>query len=388
MVTGCFVFLSPLVSLLLRLPLLDEVRWVRSIQVMVFALAILAGVGMEVLVRSRGNQAVRNWLGGGFGFVALVLAGLWVSGRGGLLPAEVTARQKSFIFPAVEVAVGLIVFGFLALMARRKRSNGSGKGWLANPSRLAGGALLVCSTGFLVALGAPWWSSNTTYLKPNSAEVALQRAVGSSLVGFGSSSCWFPPTDGIQANVNVAYGVHELDSYDPLTPQALFNSWDTLTGHYPRPVGVFYYRVPVSMFCPVVATVKEARLFGVSYVLELKGKRGPKGGSVFVEKVGKESLYRIPGASVATLTPLKADGSLPSVHTMGTPVTVKYPTPISWKLVTHADTAQVLRLRLTDVPGWHASIDGSPLPLTDFGGVDAPGADPAGHPQDRAALLA
>ena len=38
--------------------------------------------------------------------------------------------------------------------------------------------LLVGSTAFLVALGAPWWSSNTTYLAPTPAEVALQKAVG------------------------------------------------------------------------------------------------------------------------------------------------------------------------------------------------------------------
>ena len=30
---------------------------------------------------------------------------------------------------------------------------------------------------------------------------------------------------------------------------------------------------------------------------------------------------------------------------------------------------QLLRLRLTDVPGWHASIDGRPLPLARFSGI-------------------
>ena len=54
---------------------------------------------------------------------------------------------------------------------------------------------------------------------------------------------------------------------------------------------------------------------------------------------------------------------------VGQPVAVKYPTPSSWKLVTKAKTEQVLRLRLTDVPGWHASIDGQPLALDRFGGV-------------------
>jgi uncharacterized membrane protein YfhO len=48
---------------------------------------------------------------------------------------------------------------------------------------------------------------------------------------------------------------------------------------------------------------------------------------------------------------------------------VTHPDPASWKLVADADSPQVLRLRLTDVPGWHASIDGRPVPLKSFAGL-------------------
>jgi len=50
-------------------------------------------------------------------------------------------------------------------------------------------------------------------------------------------------------------------------------------------------------------------------------------------------------------------------------VAVSTPGPASVKLVTDAGTEQVLRLRLTDVPGWHASIDGKPLDVSRFAGV-------------------
>ncbi|MGD0394631.1 MAG: YfhO family protein, partial [Acidimicrobiales bacterium] len=66
------------------------------------------------------------------------------------------------------------------------------------------------------------------------------------------------------------------------------------------------------------------------------------------------------------------------VDAPGKPLTVTYPDAASWKIVTHAATPQVLRLRLTDVPGWHASIDGRPLPLTPYNQVMLQARVPAG----------
>ena len=108
------------------------------------------------------------------------------------------------------------------------------------------------------------------------------------------------------------------------------------------------------------------------------GTPGPQGG-VFDKTVGDEDLYRIPDAGAATLTPLAAGGRLPADDAPGTPVTVTHPNPSSWKLASDADSPQVLRLRLTDVPGWHASIDGRPVPLRTFAGVMLQVEVPAGR---------
>jgi hypothetical protein len=321
---------------------------------------------------------VRRWLGTAFGLSAVLLLLLWLFGRGQLPPVAAHIRAKSFVWPAAEVAIGLVVFGFLVVA--RRRNGSAGRRWhplLRDPGRIAGFVLLASSTGFLVALGAPWWSSNTSYLAPTPAEVALQRAVGSSIVGFGTVSCWYAPTLGIQPEVNIAYGVHELGSYDPLTPENLYTAWQDSTGTLPRPIGPYYNLLPVSLFCPVIKTTAAARLFGVGFVLEPHGVKGPPG-SVFDERVGNEELYRIPGASVATLSSVPVDGSLPPVDAPGKPVAVTYPSPTSWKVVTRATTPQVLRLRLTDVPGWHASIDGKPLKLTRFNRVMLQARIPAG----------
>jgi hypothetical protein len=380
-VAGCLTYFSPFVALLNRLPGIQEIRWVRSIQVLGFALAILAGVGLDVLVRSKGDRKVRNLLGAGFGAFALLLLLVWAFGRGVLPAAEAAIRRRSFIWPTAEVLIGLAVFGLLVVASRARRrssAHSAGSRALDNPGRIGAVILLVSSTVFLVALGTSWWSSSTTSLPPTPAITTLQKSVGTSIVGFGISSCLFPPTLGIQPNVNIVYGVHELDAYDPLTPQQLYTSWQDSTGAYPLPVASNGIPLAeITMFCPVVNSVEAARLFGVGYVLEPKNKKGPPG-SVFDKTIGDERLYRIPGVSVATLSRLGKNGTLPPVDAPGKPLPVTYPNDQSWHLVTRSSTDQVLRLRLTDVPGWHASIDGRPLPLIRFNRVMLQARIPAG----------
>jgi hypothetical protein len=45
------------------------------------------------------------------------------------------------------------------------------------------------------------------------------------------------------------------------------------------------------------------------------------------------------------------------------------PSPSTRQLTVHTDRPAVLRLRLTDVAGWHATIDGRPLALSRFAGI-------------------
>ncbi len=115
----------------------------------------------------------------------------------------------------------------------------------------------------------------------------------------------------------------------------------------------------------MIRSAAQARTLGVSFVLEPRGTPGPRG-TVFDAAVGDEDLYRVPEAALATLTPLTPSGRFPASIAGGTPVDVTHPDAAQWKLETHALGTQVLRLRLTDVPGWHATIDGRPLQLERF----------------------
>ena len=137
--------------------------------------------------------------------------------------------------------------------------------------------------------------------------------------------------------------------------------------------------VPIyNSFCPALTTAAEARRYGVQFVLEPGNAAGPMG-AVFDEKVGDEDLYRIPGSADAVLTPLTSERRLPPAGASGTPVTVYDPSPSSLRIATSSRSDQVLRLRVTDEPGWHATIDGHPLELEPFAGVMMQAVIPAGH---------
>ena len=361
------VFASPLVTFLDHLPFhLGGVLWYRAVAPMALGLALLAGVGADVLVRSGTRADVRKWLGGGFAVAGLVLAALWVFGRGHLPPVQATFRAKSFIWPAVATVVGLGVVAWLTWADRRDRV-------VADTSRRvsrgawAATALLVCETVFLIVSGVPVWWSSTNGFTPTPAVVALKHAVWSGVVGEGTTGC---DSQAITSDVNAAFGIQQLTAYDPVIPRAYFLNWRSITGQQAGPAGNFIY-------CPAVTSATLARRYGVSYVLVPHAVGGPQGG-VFDRRIGNEDLYRIPGAAAATLSALTKSGGLPGPDAPGTPVAVSRPDPTRWKLVTHSTKPSVLRLRLTDLPGWHATVDGRALPLVSFSGVMMQARVPAG----------
>jgi hypothetical protein len=213
---------------------------------------------------------------------------------------------------------------------------------------------------FLIVDDAPLPSSTSTPFQSTPGTVAVQRAVGSSLVGLGNPTPKGYGGDGIgfAPNTNIAYGVHQFAEYDPIAPLAWFKSWPITNGTGPGVLFVYY-------FTPGIKSATVARRYGISYVLEPVGVAGPSGG-VFDKRVGNEDLYRIPGAATATLVPAGPSGGWPATDARGTAVPVTWPSPSKVRLTTSSSSAQVLRLRVASLPGWHATIDGRPLALSPY----------------------
>jgi hypothetical protein len=370
------VFVPPVVSLADKLPLLGQVGWSRAEMPMALAIAVLAGYGINSVVgAARAGDAAR-WLGVGFLVATLALLALWIFGRGNLPPVAASIRSHSFIWPVVETVVGLVVAGFLLWVDRRRRrslagpSDPIGAGTtssviLRRSGTIAGLGLLAVQTAFLVSAGAQMMESNPHTFPQTPATRSFAAAVGPAVVADGSPGCRL----GIGPNDNDVYGVHEFGIYDPIVPKTYFSAWTADTGTPSGFPGLY-------IFCPPVTTVAVAREFGVGYVLEPAGQPGPTG-SVFVRHLADEDLYRIPGSGEAAVAPLSA-GKLPADTVVGTPVTVHHPSPSQWRLKTSSNAPQALRLHLTNVPGWHATIDGRPLTLEPYAGMMLQARIPAG----------
>jgi hypothetical protein len=353
LVMGLLAFSAPVESVMNRLPFLGNVHWEWATVAMIFALALPAGVGLDLLVRSHRDRRVRLWTAASFVAACVVILTLFAAGR--------------VLWPVAQVVLGLTVVGILSASPRRlQRLGAARKGLERHLGRWAGLALLACESAFLAAAVAPLWMSAPIPLSPPPSggfAWALKQDVGTAVLGLGTRNC-FPKSPGITQNENLTYGLQEFAVYDPVVPHAYFQSWTAATG---APAGP-----PTSplIFCPAVTSATLARRYGVGFVIEPAGFRGPSG-AVFVKniKFRNVDLYRIPGAAPATLSALDAGGRLPGPDAPGTAVAVTHPGPASWKLMTDAPGPRVLRLRLTDVPGWHASIDGHALALSRFAGV-------------------
>jgi hypothetical protein len=373
-VTAAVVFVGPVVSIVDALPSVGPVTWNRALLPLAFAMAVLAGVGTDVVVRSWDERNVRRGVLGTFVVIGIVLLVVWGVGRGHLPPVEARIRSRSFLWPAVVTAASLLVLAMLAVWrgaghhrpGRRRDSEGGPSRDGHAPGWWAGAWLVAAETALLVWAGAPLISSSPTFLSPTPAEATLASTVGNSLVGFGTDACFTPGQLGIVPNVNAALGVRELAVYDPLFPRAYYDAWANATGVTGAPQAA--PTVPFSLFCPAVTSAAVARRFGVGYVLEPPGAAGPPG-TVLVRSIGGEGLYRVPGAASATLVATAPGLPLPPVDASGTPVVVGHPGPASWRLVTDARSLAVLRLHLTDVPGWHATVDGRTLALQPYAGV-------------------
>lgn len=367
------LFVGPLLSIFHHVPLLDVFRLQLATTALDLCLAVLAGFGVHALLAQRGQRLVELWFRIGGAFTAcclLVLGMLLVFNVNHLRPPAASLRAGSFLWPTVGLAVcGLVLINRRRtsdhrISRRRFRSAKRGR-FFERRGLLELWVLLLVETAFLLSAGSGFVSSSPGYLPTNPAVATLQRLVGSSLVGFGSCQENGFPSTGLVPDVNLAYGVSEFAAYDPILPRSYRTSYGEAAGTSTTAVP------PYGLLCPEINSVRLARLFGVSFVIEPPGASGPPG-TRRVAVLDGEGLYAVPDSGRATLVPLNARG--PSVVEQSS-----QPSPTTWRIVVTAKQASLLELRISNVPGWQAQINGRPLRLESFASAMLEAKVPSGN---------
>ena len=356
----------PVLAVLHHVPALKAADWSRAGLLLAFGTAVLAGFGAESLASATAGRSATRWASAGFAIVGLGVLAMAVFGSHHINFSDASVRDKSLLWRGVEAGVGLAVTVAVAGSLRRRAGHAVARRRLLGP-RLVGAVgtslLLGCETAVLLVAGQPQWlssSSSAMPWAPNPAVESFQAFIGPALVGFGHNDHCFPGSPGILQDINITYKVHEFAVYDRSAPAAYLRAWKAATGHTGYITG--------GIFCPAVTSDTVARRFGINVVVEPKGAAGPTGGK-FLGYAGYSQVYAMPGAYAATVVPLGPGGQLPGVDAEGSPAKVDFPDYGTWRVQTYSSVPSVVRIHVTDMPGWRATIDGRPLHLAPYSGV-------------------
>ena len=189
------VYVPPVNWLITQVPHGAGVNWNRALMPASLAVAALAGAGLDRFLAGGTTRSVQRTLGIIFALLAVGLAavGLAVATSSDRLPPAIAAlRDRSFVWPTVGTVAGLVTVAVLWVRRRRTDRRSTGRASQRSAGRDAGvvrGAavgLVLVETAFLVLTGSPLWTTGQPYFASTSGESALQQAVGTATVGFGS----------------------------------------------------------------------------------------------------------------------------------------------------------------------------------------------------------
>lgn len=334
--------LDPLPALVALTPL-KVVAWSRARALLDFALAGLAGLGADALVRHGAERRTLGALSAGCSVAVLACGTLvLVAGGGRLRAGERAIRVGSLVGPvATLVAMAVLLLGTAVAWWRA-----ADVGVRRSCARVVGAGALVLEAGFLLAAGVPLPSYTHRFLPESAAQRRLASIVGTSLVALDGVNTGVPTgygAVGYYPELNVAYEVRELAIYDPALPRAYLESLPDA-----RPLRA------TSFFVPQVASVSLARLYGARFVLAAPGRPRPAG-MVPVAVLAGAVLYRVPGAAIAGFaSPVPAGARV--LRTV-----VGADGAVSMTVVTPRAARLVVRLDLHG--GWQARVDGRPVRL-------------------------
>jgi hypothetical protein len=356
----------------------------RMLIVLGFALAVLAGLGLEVALRRWRDPLVQGALATSALAVAAVIGLMWARSFSRALLPEATAavphappvsagsiRRAALLWPTAETAAMVLAVAALVVVSRLGRRRGQRQGHVAQPQldagrrpeALGGAAVLALQSAFLLFAGVGLNSYAPAMYPSDTAVQMLQRLVGSHLLGLDgpntacaagtTSSCGVRQWTGIglYPEMNLPYGIDELAVHDPLSPKSYFDSWPVPDAG--QDAG------GLNLFAPAVDSVPLARRYGVQDLLVQKGTPVPPGTRPLATLEG-------PTKAPVQLVVVPASGRFSFAGGRARVLASSHPGDATYDLRVSVPPgpSQQLILRITAAPGWHISADGHPLAVS------------------------
>jgi hypothetical protein len=286
--------------------------------------------------------------------VAVFVAFLWYRAFSGKLPAARHELRLDSLWWPIGLVAACVLAGGLFLFARRFARRPS-----ARRIVVAGAVVLFgAESAFLLFSGVGINTYSKSFFPVTPAIARLKAVVGSGLVGLDTGT----PTQsqtiepvGFYPNANLGYGIAEYAGHDPVIPQVYFTS-----------------RGGMSYVEPDIGSAALAREYGIAWILQEPGTSLPAPpGTRYAGSFAGERLYAVPGATRFSLITRGGSGASRPVSS------IRHPVASSWTLRIDASAPSQLVMRVTDLPGWHASIDGRALALSRYRGLMLEAAVPA-----------
>jgi hypothetical protein len=343
------VFLTPVARAAAALPFVGTSNWVRLLLPLSFVVAVLAGVGADALASA---ARFRVWTATLALFVGalLGLALMFAFGRGNLPGRLANIRRESFVWPVASALIAIVVVAVTILLHRTTDKTTHAV------ARIGVIGLVATQAVFLIVMGAPLRGSSATFYPTTQAVTDLRDTVGDARIAYVDGGCG---SGAVAPNINAVFDLRVLAAYDPMLASATWTA--PLTGSR-----VSLWQRKYFLFCPNINSTDVARLYGVRYLVGTVYSPPPKG-AIFRTRINSVRVYEVPGAALATAVPVAtADSPDPPLFANGTPLKVEQPNPADWRIRVSQTTPARVRLRIADVPGMHAEVDGKTMPIRRF----------------------
>jgi hypothetical protein len=334
----------PLLSLLQHVGL-STVIWRRTRLLLGFPLGVLAGAGLETLLRSHTNPHAPR----AFAAASLVACGaviwLWVYASSARTAGVRSIESQALIWPTV--LAGLCAVGAAAVLAAGRGRPKASKATTVR--RLVVATLFVGNGLFLVFAGVGLNTWTHGFYPSTTAMRRLQADVGTGMfaVDDGRRNVRDLSPLGYYPELNMAYRTAEFAGHDPMLPQSYYEVLSPGSANGGS-----------GLLLPSIGTVAKANEYGISWLLVLPGRPAPAG-VTYVATLAGERLYHVPGSSQFSVQPASAG----SVSSAAQPYAGSYTVRVR-------DSATItLVARVSAVPGWHATIDGRAARLRTDDGI-------------------